>query len=370
MLVATKYMANPEHLKVLRQGVKAWNQWREKDPRITPDFSEADLGEADLRRADLRGADLSGAYLDGANLGGASLSRANLSRASLFVADLDAANLFVADLGGATLIGATLIGANLGEANLGGADLIRANLSRASLIQADLTKTVLSETLFCFTSLASVKGLPTCRHEAPSSLDYATLMASGPLPEIFLRGCGLSDDFIGYLPSFWSLPIQFYSCFISYSHADKAFARRLHDALQGRGIRCWLDEKQLLPGDHIHREVDEAVRLWDKVLLCCSEKSLTSWWVDKEISKALKKEERLWKERKKQVLAIIPLNLDGYMFDAQWQDWKKQHVTDRLAADFRGWETDNGKFEAQFERVVKALRADAGAREPPPNPKL
>jgi hypothetical protein len=31
-----------------------------------------------------------------------------------------------------------------------------------------------------------------------------------------------------------------YSVFISYSHADKAFARRVHDTLQGRGIRCLL----------------------------------------------------------------------------------------------------------------------------------
>jgi predicted metal-dependent peptidase len=152
--------------------------------------------------------------------------------------------------------------------------------------------------------------------------------------------------------------------------AIKPFARRLHDALQAQGIRCWLDEKQLLPGDHIHREIDEAVRLWDKVRLCCSEKSLTSWWVDMEVSKALKKEEELWKERCKQVLAIIPLNMDGYMFRPDWQDWKKQHLTDRLAADFTGWETDNAKFEEQLARVVKVLRADARARQPPPKPKL
>jgi hypothetical protein len=140
--------------------------------------------------------------------------------------------------------------------------------------------------------------------------------------------------------------------------------------LQGQGIRCWLDEKELLPGDQIHRAVDEAVRLWDKVLLCCSEAALTSWWVDKEVQKALMKEEQLWKERGKEVLAIIPLNLDGYMFDPQWQDWKKQHLTARLAADFTGWKWSNKKFEQQLERVVKALRADAGAREAPPKPRL
>lgn len=123
------------------------------------------------------------------------------------------------------------------------------------------------------------------------------------------------------------------------------------------------DEKQILPGDHIHKEVDEALRLWDKVLLCCSKASLSSWWVDKEISKALKKEEQLWKERAKQVLAIIPLNLDGFMFDPQWQDWKKQHLADRLAADFTGWDKDNNRFQEQLEMELKALRANAGARE-------
>jgi len=190
------------------------------------------------------------------------------------------------------------------------------------------------------------------------------------LPGAFLRGCGLPDELINYLPSFLNQPIQYYSCFISYSHEDKAFARLLHDRLQGQGIRCWLDEKQLLPGDLVHRAVDEGVRLWDKVLLCCSETSLQSYWVDKEIQKALMKEERLWKERGKEVLAIIPLNLDGQLFDPKWEDWKKQHLTTRLASDFVGWEKDHALFNREVEKVIFALRADEGGREKPPQSKL
>ena len=50
-----------------------------------------------------------------------------------------------------------------------------------------------------------------------------------PLPLAFLRGCGLPNSLIDYLPSLLlDSPIQFYSCFISYSSKDEEFAQRVH----------------------------------------------------------------------------------------------------------------------------------------------
>ncbi len=100
----------------------------------------------------------------------------------------------------------------------------------------------------------------------------------------------------------------------------------------------------------------------DEVLLCCSEASLASWCVD-EIRKALAKERHLHKERGDKVLAIIPLNLDGYLFES-WKDGKAQLIKDRLAADFSGWEMDNAKFEAEFKRVVAALQTGSNPGSP------
>ncbi len=54
-------MANEEHLKILKQGVEAWNEWRKKNPQRTPDLSKANLSEADLYVANLSRADLTGA---------------------------------------------------------------------------------------------------------------------------------------------------------------------------------------------------------------------------------------------------------------------------------------------------------------------
>jgi hypothetical protein len=56
-------MANEEHLKLIKQGVEAWNKWRGEHSDIRPDLSPADLG-----RAELIGADLSEAYLTHAKL--------------------------------------------------------------------------------------------------------------------------------------------------------------------------------------------------------------------------------------------------------------------------------------------------------------
>jgi hypothetical protein len=69
-------MANEEHLALIKQGVDAWNKWREEHPDTRPDLSHANLSGADLSEAYVTGADLN---LIRANLNGATISLSDIS---------------------------------------------------------------------------------------------------------------------------------------------------------------------------------------------------------------------------------------------------------------------------------------------------
>jgi hypothetical protein len=401
-------MANDEHVAILKQGVDAWNAWRSQQghkpselvsgmafdlgygiayaeevpkdgfftgiPRASPqvdlsrvdlscqklalaklyaaDLTEAnltgaDLSQANLVLADLTGADLSQANLNGAFLSFADLTGANLSQANLGWAQLNTANLDGANLRGARLLSANLFGANLTNADLRETDLVGANLTVAHLAGADLTKTILSMTTFGSTALTKVQGLAHSHHSGPSTIDFQTLKKSGPLPISFLRGVGLPDNLIEYLPSLLNEAIQHYSCFISYSSKDEAFAERLHADLQNNGVRCWFAPHDMRIGAKIIDAIDEAIRLRDKVLLILSEGAIASGWVEGEVTRALDE------ERARKQVVLFPVRLDDVVMQTS-EGWARVLRGQRNIGDFTGWK-DHDSYQKSFERLMRDL---------------
>jgi uncharacterized protein YjbI with pentapeptide repeats len=417
-------MANEEHLAILRQGVDVWNAWRSENPDVTPDLWRANLSLTSLRGVNLSWANLGGANLGGANLGGANLSwaemsgvnlggadlrevnlgQANLGQAKLSQANLGQANLEQAKLSGtklreanlreaklsaailrgvdlrqaklsqadlseADLSEANLSEANLSEANLSEANLSRANLSRANLSRTNLRGTFLDSTIFADINLSNVQGLETATHSGPSHISTDTLIKSnGKLPEPFLRGCGVPDGFIEYLPALIGAmqPIQFYSCFISYSTKDEEFAKRLHSKMRDNKLRVWFANEDLKGGHKLQEQIDEAIRVYDKFIIVLSPESLRSKWVMGEVRRTRKAE--LANNQRK----FFPIAVTDYRKIEAWECIDPETGTDLAAEireyyipDFRGWK-NHDKFEKAFAQLLEGLKAvDA-----PPAPRV
>src|SRR5437870_3563231 len=229
------------------------------------------------------------------------------------------------------------------------ANLCRADLSEADLSEANLSEVLLYNTVFGATKLTAVQGLETCQHEGPSTLDHRTLARSGPLPLAFLRGCGLPDALIDYLPSLLHEPFQFYSCFISYASKDHAFAERLHADLQNKGVRCWFAPEDLKIGDRIRPRIDETIRLYDKLLLVLSKTSVASQWVEQEVETALAR------ERQQCTTILFPVRIDNTVMELE-TGWPALIRNTRNIGDFRRWKTHD-VYQQAFDRLLRDLKA-------------
>ncbi len=400
-------MANEEHLKILKQGVKAWNRWRDRNASTLRlgiptwsmisgiDLQHADLrgmnlSQVDLSRTDLTGADLTGTDLTGADLRWASLDKATLKEAllgkkierggetyhgadisqrtrlggaQLSEADLTKTNLNGADLFGANLHGANLQSANLEEAdlswtdlkdaNLKGATLVRAKLSLSNLDGADFNQVTVGWTTFGDVDLSNVRGLDTVIHQSPSTIGIDVIYGSkGKIPEVFLRGAGIPDILITYISSLVGQPIQYYSCFISYSSIDQAFTERLYADLQAKGVRCWLASEDLKIGAKIRPALDESIRLHDRLLLVLSQNSVTSQWVEQEVETALARERKEQRTR----TVLFPIRVDNAVMTIE-SGWPTLIKNTRNIGDFTKWK-DQDSYQKAFDRLLCDLKAE------------
>jgi hypothetical protein len=228
-------------------------------------------------------------------------------------------------------------------------DLTRAHLNGTHLAGAHLTKAILGYTILANVSLSRVIGLDQIEHRGPSSLGMDTLLNSdGSLPEIFLRGVGLPDHVIAYIPSLVCQPLQYYTCFISYSTKDQEFADRLYADFQAKGVRCWLATEDMPIGGKLLDTIDQAIRLREKLLLILSEYSVASEWVEDEVKTAFEEERR----RKQTVL--FPVRLDDVVMDTG-EAWATKLRADRHIGDFRGWR-DHDDYQRTLAKVLKNLQ--------------
>ena len=401
-------MDREDALRLLKGGGRGVRRFNATRPEKLPALSGADLSEANLRMVDLRMADVSGANFSGAKLRGAKLREANLSEANFYKADLRGADLSNADLSRANLSIAYLRKANLSEANLHEskvrgailreanlyradlreADLINANLSLATLSfakltgvslswanlsqtdlrSADLTYATLASTLVAC-ELSEARGLDKTHHGGPSYVATQTLSQfKGDIPETFLRGCGLLPWEIKACKLYDKTlnpmqvteiqneifdqrthgPLFIGGVFISYSHENSTVVDKMYQHLWDNGANVWLDRHDLVAGP-LEKQVFDAIRMQDVVLIVLSEASINSDWVKAEIKAGRER------ERKENRHILCPIALDDAWKEKTIDSVLWGQVAENNILDFSDWEDDKS-FTTVFDRLIRGLK--------------
>ena len=336
-------MAIEEHVETVLKGAEAINEFRKKNPGVRFDLSGANLRRAVLEHTDLNGADFSNAVmvwtdLRWADLKGANFTGTNLERADFHKADMQNANLK----------DAVLLNTNFEDTNLTGATFENAEFGHTRMYNTDI---------------GDADGLSTARHAGPSILDMESISKSGYLPSEFLKGCGLSDAAVRAALSFDEKNLEeaigsegdYYSCFISYSSQDSAFAGQLYDDLQKQSVRCWIAERNMRIGDNIRDRIHKVIRKREKLLLILSTSSVESNWVENEVEKGFSE------ERDRNEPIIFPIRIDDAVktTDKAWAE------TIRLTlhiGNFTEWEQQDA-YDRAFARLLLDLQKNKDSEE-------
>jgi hypothetical protein len=107
--------------------------------------------------------------------------------------------------------------------------------------------------------------------------------------------------------------------FLCHASADKQHVRTLCDLLVSDGVKPWLDEREILPGQDWEFEIRNALRSADIVVVCLSTRSVTKeGYVQKEIT--LSTEVAL--EKPEGAIFLVPLRLDDCTVPERLRRWQ------------------------------------------------
>ena len=401
-------MAKQAHVEILKRknGVAVWNKWREDHPNVIPklnnlnamrhklyvvdyrfarfkvvnfngiNFINADLFQANLSKILLRNANLSGANLKFTVLTESQMKSAVLKGAILEGADLSSSDLTGANLDEIRINNVKLTGANLTEtymrnselnfadfcnSKLNRADLSGSELFNVSFVGADLRQAKLNRAKLINAKLTGAKLFGIQPYEL--RLDgteclYAYLDPEGtqrtPKERNFYPG-----EFDDFFKDYFFQPeasTMFPTCFISYSHTNKAFAKKLWSDLQESGISCGYAPEDMKGGRKVHEQIGDAIGRQDKLLLVLSEDSMNSDWIAYEIKKARKRE----KAEGRQIL--FPVRLVDWEAVKRWELFHADTVTDLaeevrqyFIPDFSDWDNPE-EYQKAFDRLLADLK--------------
>jgi L-asparaginase/Glu-tRNA(Gln) amidotransferase subunit D len=132
------------------------------------------------------------------------------------------------------------------------------------------------------------------------------------------------------------------SAFLSHNWDDKPFVRRLAADLERYGVRVWIDETEIRPGESLIRKISHGIHKSQYCIAVLSSHSVGSPWVQKELELAMTLEVQ------GRVVKVIPVVID----ECQPPDF----LTGKLLVDFR-----KQSYDKNLRAVLRGLGIDLSA---------
>ena len=110
--------------------------------------------------------------------------------------------------------------------------------------------------------------------------------------------------------------------FISYSTDDAPFAASLADALRARDLGVWFDQEEIHVGDSLMKQIGDALRVNDFIIVVLSPSSVRSAWVQRELAEAMTRE---ISEKRVVVLPVLsrPCDIPAFLTDKKCADFTR-----------------------------------------------
>ena len=114
-----------------------------------------------------------------------------------------------------------------------------------------------------------------------------------------------------------------YDVFVSYSREDKAVVWALAERLRGDGLKVWLDEWEIQPGDSIVQRMEEGLERSRVLLSMVSARGLDSRWA------GLERYAVMFRDPEEGERRFIPVRLDdakvpGLLGQFAFVDWRQR----------------------------------------------
>lgn len=163
-----------------------------------------------------------------------------------------------------------------------------------------------------------------------------------------LRETSFTQSDFAHLIGEWPIDGEFYSCFISYSSRDEAFAVSLRTSLESQGVKCWFAPAHMRIGDSISQRIRDEIYRHDRLLLILSRDAADSNWVRQEVDVALER------ERLQQRHVLLPIELDEASASTT-REWVASIRQTRHIAAFRARPGEEA-YQLAVARLLRELK--------------